>query len=84
MYKPYSRCRGPGRRTAPLRRPAEKTRPLPCPAPCPAAGTSASASSPAFTDANPNYEVTMLPGNSTSNVIQLQQKKADCPSACTP
>ena len=31
----------------------------------------------AFTDANPNYEVTMLPGNSTSNVIQLQQKKAD-------
>lgn len=38
----------------------------------------------AFTDANPNYEVTMLPGNSTSNVIQLQQKKAICPSACTP
>ncbi len=31
----------------------------------------------AFTDANPNYEVTMLPGNSTSNVIQLQQKKAN-------
>lgn len=30
-----------------------------------------------FTDANPEYEVTMLPGNSTSNVIQLQQKKAD-------
>ena len=31
----------------------------------------------AFTDANRDYEVTMLPGNSTSNVIQLQQKKAD-------
>ncbi|MEI3478482.1 MAG: TAXI family TRAP transporter solute-binding subunit [Bilophila sp.] len=31
----------------------------------------------AFTDANPEYEVTMLPGNSTSNVIQLQQRKAD-------
>ena len=31
----------------------------------------------AFTDANPNYEVTMLPGSSMSNVALLEQRKAD-------
>ena len=31
----------------------------------------------AFTDANPEYEVTMLPGSSMSNVAMLQQHKAD-------
>ena len=30
----------------------------------------------AFTDANPNYEVTMLPGSSMSNVALLEQETA--------
>ena len=38
----------------------------------------------AFTDANPNYEVTMLPATPPPTSSSSNRRRRICPSACTP